>query len=91
MAMKAFFLIAISLLGVNCLTGFLSSPQNGTVIEQTTYSFPAYEQTTGRVKRLRSKQAYEKIVRDSRFELLKLKYLSDGLKSDMVIQPDFLN
>jgi dipeptidyl aminopeptidase/acylaminoacyl peptidase len=78
--MKSFFLIAISLFGVNCLTGFLPPPQNGTVIEQITYSFSPYEQTSGRVKKLHSKQAYEKVVRDSRFELLKLKYLSDGLK-----------
>jgi len=78
--MRAFFLIAISLLGVDWLTGFFLPPQNGMIIEQTTYSFPAYEQATGRVKRLHSKQEYEKIIGDSRFELLKLKYLSDGLK-----------
>jgi hypothetical protein len=80
MAMKASFLIAISLLGVICPIRFLPPPQNGTVIEQTTYTFPAYEQTSGRVKRSHSKQAYEKIVGDTRFEFLKLKYLSDGLK-----------
>ncbi|MCI0659900.1 MAG: prolyl oligopeptidase family serine peptidase [Acidobacteria bacterium] len=78
--MRAFFLIAISLLGVDFLTGFPLHPQNGMIIEQTTYSFPAYEQTSGRVKKYHSKEAYEKIVRDSRFEFLKLKYLSDGLK-----------
>jgi dipeptidyl aminopeptidase/acylaminoacyl peptidase len=77
---QSFFLIAISLFGADGLASSLSSPQNPTIVEQTTYSFPAYEQATGRVKKLHSKPAYEKAVHDLRFELLKLKYLSDGLK-----------
>lgn len=59
-----------------------SDPNDGLVIERKVYAFPSYEkavQTTD-VEKYTSKQAYEKAVNDRRFELQKLKYMSDGLK-----------
>ena len=54
----------------------------GHVVEQYSYHFPSYEQAvqTTDVERETDKASYEAAINDSRFEFLKLKYLSDGLK-----------
>ena len=56
--------------------------QDGAIVEQSNYRFPSYEQAvqTTDVEGESDKATYETAVNDSRFEFLKLKYLSDGLK-----------
>jgi dipeptidyl aminopeptidase/acylaminoacyl peptidase len=56
--------------------------QNGAQVEQTAYHFPSYEQAVQAtdVERYDAKTAYETATNDNRFEFLKLKYMSDGLK-----------
>lgn len=56
--------------------------QDGTILEQNSYHFPPYEQAvrTTDVEGETDKTTYEAAVNDSRFDFLKLKYLSDGLK-----------
>ena len=52
------------------------------MVERKAYSFPSYEQaakSTG-VEMYADKAAYEKAAGDTKFELEKLRYLSDGLK-----------
>jgi dipeptidyl aminopeptidase/acylaminoacyl peptidase len=52
------------------------------VVERKAYSFPSYEQaakSTG-VEMYADKAAYEKAAGDTKFELEKLRYVSDGLK-----------
>ena len=59
-----------------------SDPNDGLVAERKPYTFQSYEQAVQAtdVEKYTSKDAYEKAVRDGRFELQKLKYMSDGLK-----------
>lgn len=56
--------------------------QDGTIVEQNSYRFPSYEQAaqTTDVEVETDKATYEAAVNDSRFEFLKLKYVSNGLK-----------
>ena len=56
--------------------------QAGTIVEQNAYRFPSYEQAvrTTDVEGETDKASYEAVVNDNRFEFLKLKYVSDGLK-----------
>lgn len=56
--------------------------QDGKVVEQTAYHFSSYEQAVqaSDVERYADKATYETATNDNRFEFLKLKYMSDGLK-----------
>ncbi len=56
--------------------------EDGAVVERKAYSFPSYEQAVRDtdVERYADKAEYESAVGDAKFELEKLKYLSDGLK-----------
>jgi dipeptidyl aminopeptidase/acylaminoacyl peptidase len=56
--------------------------QDGTIVEQNAYRFPDYERAaeTTDVEGENDRLSYETAVNDTRFEFLKLKYLSDGLK-----------
>src|SRR3954471_5528808 len=56
--------------------------ENGAVVERKAYSFPSYEEAVRAtdVERYAEKAEYESAVGDAKFELEKLRYLSDGLK-----------
>jgi dipeptidyl aminopeptidase/acylaminoacyl peptidase len=56
--------------------------ENGSLVEVKAYSFPSYERAVEAtdVEMYADKAAYESAVGDSKFELLKLRYMSDGLK-----------
>lgn len=53
---------------------------DGSVVEQSPYALPSYEQLPDPFKQAYSKEAVEKIRNSSTLELLKIKYMSDGLK-----------
>jgi dienelactone hydrolase len=53
---------------------------DGTIIESAPYPLPAYEQLPDNFKAAYSKEAVERMRGSADLELLKIKYLSDGLK-----------
>ncbi len=53
---------------------------DGSIIEQLPYALPAYEQLSEDFKSIYSKEAVERIRSSPDLELLKIKYMSDGLK-----------
>src|SRR5688500_328035 len=53
---------------------------NGKIIEQAPFVLPAYEQLGDDFKRTYSKQTVEAIRNSKDLELLKIKYMSGGLK-----------
>jgi dienelactone hydrolase len=53
---------------------------NGSIVEQAPYALPAYEQLTDDFKSFYSKEAVERIRNSADLELIKIKYMSDGLK-----------
>jgi dipeptidyl aminopeptidase/acylaminoacyl peptidase len=59
-----------------------SRRDDGSILEQKPYAFPPFDQAEkdGGVEMYASKQEYQEAVSDKRFELQKLKYMSDGLK-----------
>ena len=70
---------------LGCCSPLISSAfaaDNGVIVERKAYSFPSYEEAvrTTDVEKYADRFAYEKAVNDGRFELQKLKYMSDGLK-----------
>ena len=82
--MKSFLGLALQIIVVCCLvpTSNALAREDGAIVEHNPYRFPSYEQAvqTTDVERYTDKATYETTVNDSRFEFLKLKYLSDGLK-----------
>jgi dienelactone hydrolase len=61
---------------------------DGQIVEQSSFALPAYEQVPDRFKRLYSREAVERMRSASGLELLKIKYLSDGLKiSGFIYKP----
>jgi len=79
------FLAQALLFSAGCalsVSGAQDPTENGAVVERKAYSFPSYEQAVKEtdVENYSGKADYEKAVADKRFELEKLKYLSDGLK-----------
>jgi dienelactone hydrolase len=61
---------------------------DGKIIEQAVFALPTYEQIPDRFKTVYSKQVVEQIRNSSELELLKIKYLSDGLKiSGFIYKP----
>jgi dipeptidyl aminopeptidase/acylaminoacyl peptidase len=51
---------------------------DGKIVEKIAYSFPPFEKA-GDAQRFFSKQEYEEAIADAQFEMVKLKYSSDGL------------
>jgi dienelactone hydrolase len=76
-------LAAAALLCASC-TAFAQNASaakaNGSIVEQAPYALPAYEQLSDDFKSFYPKEAVEKIRNSADLELLKIKYLSDGLK-----------
>jgi dienelactone hydrolase len=61
---------------------------DGKIVEQSSFALPAYEQIPDRFKRLYTKEAVERMRDAPELELLKIKYLSDGLKiSGFIYKP----
>ena len=79
-------LVFVTLLALTLCYGGQASraadTSDGLVIERRIYAFPSYEKAvrTTDVKKYYSRGAYEQAVSDRNFELLKLKYMSDGLE-----------
>src|ERR1051326_7442671 len=57
-----------------------SAGSNGHIIEQTLFTLPTYDQIPARFKGVYSKEAVEEIENSPDLDLLKIKYMSDGLK-----------
>jgi dienelactone hydrolase len=61
---------------------------DGKIIEQSPFELPAYERIPDRFKRVYTREAVEKMRDAGGLELLKIKYLSDGLKvSGFIYKP----
>lgn len=71
-----------SLLAPLILAGSFSPQESGAVVGRKTYEFPSYEKAVEAtdVENYAERAAYERAVADTKFEFLKLTYLSDGLK-----------
>lgn len=56
--------------------------KDGAIVERVTYQFPSYEKAlqTTNIRDITSKEEYERAIRDTNFELQRVKYMSDGLK-----------
>ena len=79
------FLSAIILLLCACGCAYAqqasaTSSTDGKIIEQTAYALPAYEELTDRFRGGYPKEGVEKMRASADLELLKIKYMSDGLK-----------
>ncbi|HEX8144442.1 MAG TPA: prolyl oligopeptidase family serine peptidase [Pyrinomonadaceae bacterium] len=78
------FLSAIILLACSCACayaqGATSASTDGKIIEQAAYALPAYEELAERFKRAYAREAVEKMRSSTELELLKIRYMSDGLK-----------
>lgn len=79
-------LFCVSWISVSAQNSNASS--NGTIIEQASYSLPGFEQIPDRWKAVYGKETIEKIQNSSNLELIKIKYMSDGLKiSGFIYKP----
>src|ERR1044071_8149331 len=88
-------LILRHLAGLWCLA-LLSSPalaqapskDDGKILEQARFALPSYEQIPDRFKRLYTRAGLERVLDSPDLELLKIKYVSDGLKiSGFIYKP----
>ncbi len=73
------FIILIGLCGIIFDVEADSNLNDGAIVERKKYSFPPYEQAKG-IEKICSKEEYDRAIKDSRYELEKLIYLSQGLK-----------
>jgi dienelactone hydrolase len=65
-----------------------AAADNGTIIEQTPFTLPGFEQVPDRWKAAYGKEAVEKVKNSPDLELIKIKYLSGGLKiSGFIYKP----
>lgn len=91
--MKIFsFVVALTALLLHAQPGFAQQNAtpggDGKIIEQSAFALPAYEQIPDRFKRLYAREAVERMREARHLELLKIKYLSDGLKvSGFIYKP----
>ncbi|HWS85860.1 MAG TPA: prolyl oligopeptidase family serine peptidase [Pyrinomonadaceae bacterium] len=61
---------------------------DGNIIEQAVFAPPAFEQVPERFRRLYGREAIERVRNSPDLELLKIKYMSDGLKiSGFIYKP----
>lgn len=61
---------------------------DGKIIEQATFALPTFEQVPDRFKRLYGREAVERVRNSPDLELLRIKYMSDGLKvSGFIYKP----
>src|SRR2546423_2707851 len=65
-----------------------TNASDGRLLEQATFTLPSFEQIPDRFKRAYSREAVERMRNAPDLELLKIKYLSDGLKvSGFIYKP----
>lgn len=82
---KSHLLLALIIAALLCTSGVAlaqngkAAKTNGSIVEQAAYALPAYEQLPDEFKDFYSKEAVEKIRNSPDLELLKIKYVSDGL------------
>ncbi len=81
----AHFISALAAALLVCASGALAqtgtmAQADGTLIESEPYQLPAYEQLADGFKAAYPKEAVERMRNSAELELLKIKYLSDGLK-----------
>jgi dienelactone hydrolase len=63
-------------------------PSNGTILEQAAYQLPEYAQVPAWAKQVMSEDAYARWRNPAELELLKIKYVSDGLQiSGFIFKP----
>jgi dienelactone hydrolase len=79
---------AILTLAISCLAQANSTNADGKIIEQSPFVLPGYEQIPERFRTIYSQETVERIKNSSDLELIKIKYLSDGLKiSGFIYKP----
>jgi dienelactone hydrolase len=78
--LPALALILLSACGALAQTGNAAATKNGSIIEQAPYALPTYEQLSDDFRDFYTKEAVEKVRNSSDLELLRIKYMSDGLK-----------
>src|SRR5262249_26820390 len=87
MKLTALSLLLLTLL-VNVSAQTTSLTSDGKIIEQAPFALPTHEQLPDRFKNLYSKELVDRIRNSNDLELLKIKYLSDGLKiSGFIYKP----
>ena len=80
--------IVTLILAVSALAQAGPTNTDGKIIEQSPFALPAYQQIPERFKIIYSQETVERIKNSSDLELLKIKYLSDGLKiSGFIYKP----
>ena len=90
MKLKISALICVLVLAWGLVVSAQTPPKSsdGTIIEQTPFSLPAHDQLPERFKTIYSKEVVEQIRTSTQLDLIKIKYLSDGLKiSGFIYKP----
>ncbi|HEX8335440.1 MAG TPA: hypothetical protein VF621_01840, partial [Pyrinomonadaceae bacterium] len=65
-----------------------ASKDDGKIVEQARFAPPTFEQVPDRFKQLYGREAIERVSNSPDLELLKIKYMSDGLKvSGFIYKP----
>lgn len=81
-------LLAVFLLAFSCLAQDRNPAGDGKIIEQAAFALPSYDQIPDRFKPIYSREIVEQVKNSRELELLKIKYLSDGLKiSGFIYKP----
>lgn len=76
------------ILTVSALAQANPTNTDGKIIEQSPFALPAYEQIPERFKSIYSPETVERIKNSTEVELIKIRYLSDGLKiSGFIYKP----
>jgi dienelactone hydrolase len=84
--------LALALLSLSLLPAAapaqVGAKDDGKIVEQARFELPAFEQVPDRFKQLYGRERIERVRNSPDLELLKIKYLSDGLKiSGFIYKP----
>jgi dienelactone hydrolase len=77
---QTLYLLLLCTYGALAQTSNAAASKNGSIVEQAPYPLPAYEQLSDDFKDFYTKEAVERVRNSSALELLRIKYMSDGLK-----------
>ncbi|HEX8294304.1 MAG TPA: prolyl oligopeptidase family serine peptidase, partial [Pyrinomonadaceae bacterium] len=84
----AFTLLGLALLPPARAAAQAGAKEDGKIVEQERFAPPAFEQVPDRFRQLYGREAIERVRNSPDLELLKIKYMSDGLKvSGFVYKP----
>lgn len=84
----AFTLLSLALLPPARAAAQAGAKEDGKIVEQERFTPPAFEQVPDRFRQLYGREAIERVRNSPDLELLKIKYMSDGLKvSGFVYKP----